>query len=764
MPERFCFRCRIVAPTRWMVPLVAALVVAFALATPAGAASESVSPTCAAGDPAAAAVAVFGRGSELVGTEEVAGLDTALVLEPRIYPGTRHRLVSVGGEWCDATSEFNRAWEATGNPLGDGRAMAEAYASLAAAPYFDGVTVTGTEAGAGDTWVVETHARTNGVEALWVIATDASGIRTATWTATGFAREPFEASWEGLTALPGASERYVRSTSGLIDDVRGLPTPAGVAATTASDEDGPGLLQHTFADGYTIVTSVGDSHVGIDLGVDTGVSQVDVLRATMRSARENYEEFRSWGFTHGWRALPGFSDDVGYVYVNDALSFYCLACVFISDHFQIHMFSEVQTALDLLGYSGYRDRAQAYSLIIGHEMFHNFQNRYNRPGHFSDAGRDTPDSYSEGTARFQETLHSYAETTFAPATLITANNANGCNGFDTGGSMDAGMAAGPFGKTYNTCFFWGPWYVANGKEAFLDLVREGMPAHSPEENAFLELARATEQAAGKPIVDQLAAFAGSAITGYGRAWSTWFGTATLDWGSLFERWTPTPLAPGGSTTRALGGGGMMAHEITTDARVSIRNSADTRLYLVRDVATGVKVRAVSGSSVAVDAPPAGERIYALAVRPAAGSEIVTLTVDPPGPKPKQTDVVAGPAQAPVRGTVITAGAGAGNRIGGVTSGYVVFEVPEGVDNASGEAVGNYPLPADIDLFLQLRGPDGRWTDVTSGESGSLTGESMRFGRLGPGTYRIEVHNWLGPPGNLVSVTATFYNSAGVPGA
>src|SRR3712207_9207100 len=66
-------------------------------------------------DPEAAAVAVYGEGSELVETEEVAGLETALVLEPRIYPGTRHRLVFAGGAWCDATTEFNRAWQAAGD-------------------------------------------------------------------------------------------------------------------------------------------------------------------------------------------------------------------------------------------------------------------------------------------------------------------------------------------------------------------------------------------------------------------------------------------------------------------------------------------------------------------------------------------------------------------------------------------------------------------------------------------------------------------------
>jgi hypothetical protein len=761
MPERLFRRRRRVTARFWLVlPLVIALFVVLA-PTPTGA---TAGQNCASGNAESAAVSLFGPGSELVRTENVAGLDTALVLEPRIYPGTRHRLLAVGGDWCDATSEFNRAWHASGHAVGDGQAAAEAYAQVAAAPYFDGVSVTGTESADDGTWIVRTHARTNGVEARWIVETDATGVEQAAWTATAFAQKPFEASWEGLTALPGASETYVRSASGLIDDVRGLPNPASAQEAAASNAEGPGLLQHTFADGYTIVTSIGDAHLGIDLGVDTGVSQVDVLRATMRASRENYEEFLAWGFSKGWRALPGLSDDVGYVYVNDALSFYCLACVFVSDDFQIHIFSEVQTALDLLGHDGYRDRAQAYSLIIGHEMFHNFQNRYNRPGHFNQAGRGTPTSYSEGTARFQETLHTYAETTFAPNTLVTAQDANGCNGFDTGGSMDSGMAAGPFGKTYNTCFFWGPWYVTNGQTAFLDLIREAMPAHSPERNAFLELSRAAAQASGKPIADQLAEFAGSAITGRGRTWSTWFGTTPLDWGSLFERWAPTPLAPGGETTRTLGGGGMMAHEITTDARVSVSGSPDAQLYVLRDVGTRLKMRAVGRPSVALTAPAAGERIYALVVRPVAGSEPVTLRVDPPGPPPKD-DEISGPAQAPVTGTVITGAPGAGVRVGGATSGYIVFQVIDGVDNSRGETVATYPLPADIDLFLQRQSPDGTWTDVpdASGETGSLEGESMSFGRLGPGAYRIEVHNWLGPPGNLVSVTTTFFNSAGQPG-
>jgi hypothetical protein len=732
-----------------------------AMAMTAGAAGGGLAQQgCTTGTAANAATTLFGAGSEVVRTEQIAGLNTALVAEPRIYPSTRRRMISAGGQWCEAATGFNQAWKLAGRTTGNGSAMAAAFASVAATPYFDGVTVKTSGVDAAGAWVVSTHAKTNGVEARWVISTDADGVRTATWTATAFARAPFEAQWEGLSALPGATETYTRVANGLLAEARGLPTPVSARAA-AAEEDNPGLAQHTFEDGYTIVVSIGDTHAGVNPGTNTGLSQADKLRATLLAAIENYDEFRSWGLSKGWLPLPGLDENTGYIYVNDALSLYCWACVFISDDFQIHILSEVQVILDALGHDGYRDRDQAYKLIIGHEMFHNFQNRYNRPGTLNQGGRGTPTSYSEGTARFQETLHTYSDTTFAPDTLVTAQDANGCNGFDTGGSMDAGMAAGPFGKTYNTCYLWGPWYVTNGKTAFLNLIREGIPAHSPEPNSFLEVSRAATQATGKPIADQLVEFAASNITGRGRTWTTWFGTQSVDWGSLLERWTPATVAPGGESSRSLGPGGIMAAEITKDATVTMSGSADALLYVVRDVGTKVKKRAAKGSSISLDAPPAGERTYVLAVRPVAGTEPVTLRVTAPG---EPTTPVAGIAQPPVTGTVIARAPGAGERIEGVTSDYLVFQVPAGMDNARGEVAATYPLPGDIDLFLQKQNPDSTWSDTgASGETGSLTGESMSFGRLEAGSYRIEVHNWAGPPGNLVGLTARFFNSAGQAG-
>ena len=107
-----------------------------ALAAPGAQAAEAQA-SCATGSAAEATVALYGSGSELGGTETIASLRTALALDPRMTPATRRRMVDAGDRWCDATSGFNRAWAGS-----DRREMATAYARMAAAPYFDEVTVT----------------------------------------------------------------------------------------------------------------------------------------------------------------------------------------------------------------------------------------------------------------------------------------------------------------------------------------------------------------------------------------------------------------------------------------------------------------------------------------------------------------------------------------------------------------------------------------------------------------------------------------------
>jgi hypothetical protein len=125
---------------------------------------------------------------------------------------------------------------------------------------------------------------------------------------------------------------------------------------------------------------------------------------------------------------------------------------------------------------------------------------------------------------------------------------------------------------------------------------------------------------------------------------------------------------------------------------------------------------------------------------------------------------AGTAQPPISTTVLVGAAGAGNRVAAVTSTYFEFAVPANADDAAMLAQVTPTLPADIDLYLQRQLADGTWSgDLASGTSGSLTDEVLQSGRLLAGsTYRLELHNWAGPP-NTVAVELTFFNSDGVAG-
>jgi hypothetical protein len=128
--------------------------------------------------------------------------------------------------------------------------------------------------------------------------------------------------------------------------------------------------------------------------------------------------------------------------------------------------------------------------------------------------------------------------------------------------------------------------------------------------------------------------------------------------------------------------------------------------------------------------------------------------------------VVGVAPPPLSSTVLIPSPGAGQRVGGVTSGYVEFAVPSGADVARMSVSATPNLPADIDLYLQRQLADGSWTgDLASGTSGSLSGDTMESARLlAASHYRIEAHLWAGAAGTQVAVQAVFYNSAGVAGA
>ena len=606
-------------------PLLIALLALLAF-TP----SASAAQACAPGSKPSAATALYGSGTEVVSTQSVAGLRTVLVLEPLVAPGTRHRMIAVPGGWCDATTGFNDATSLTGADA------AAAYARLAAAPYFDGVTVKSVTS-AGNVHSVTTHALTNGIVAKWVIATDAQGIKSATWTATDFAVKPFQAQVEGLTALPDATESYDRVTGGALKARVGLATPEGLRAATAGRNDQPGIgVRHVGSDGFVIEVSYSEARTAPQLGQDIGVYDVDFIRITQRAIADNYEEFLKWGLTSGWEPA-----NKGYVYINDALSAACLACVLIANEFNIHLNSHAHEALEALGYSYPGASVQdVWNDVIGHELFHNLQNRYNKPGPVVTTRRRAAGFYyMEGTARMQESLHHYNEISHQPESLIYANDGNGCNGFDGGGTihvpgltqapdMDREMVKGPFNtsRTYSACYFWMPWYGRHGWDGLKRLMTESMPTHIDISNENEEGITASTAASGETMLEQQQMFARHALTG-GRGMNSWSGVLggpVRDWSAYLESWEPKPLAAGQTHTRTLQAGGMMANEIIEPVRVtSSVPQNDVKLFTVTDDGTKATVARFNGGRIAP--PKSGER-WIVAARPGTGAGIpVTLT-------------------------------------------------------------------------------------------------------------------------------------------
>lgn len=593
---------------RFSLLLLATAITALTLPPGAGAGTVDLpgAARCSSEPLRAAAQDVFGGGTEIVARDTAGGLKGARVLEPRIAPGTRARLLRVGDAWCEATSSFNLAWAEAGRSFDDPSA-ARAYVQIAAAPYFDGVTVTSLDEIAPGVYDITTHARTNGVVARWLVVQDSKGIRSATWTTTEFAVQPLEAQTEGLTALPGGTETYTRTALGLLDSERGLPT-----AESARKDAAPGLAEYVSPDDFVISVSVGDTRVAIDPGMDTGVRKADIVRENLKALEINYEEFYKWGMRKGWGELePVSGSNRGYLYINDALSFYCFACVFISDDFQIHMLSEVEVILDALGYS-YPDGVEAYQNIIGHEMFHNFQNRYNKPGPLGRSqGRGTPTAYSEGTARAQEALHSYSHVSHQEESLIYASDSNGCNGFK-GGFFDTAMASGLFNKGYSNCFFWLSWYGAEGTDGLVKVVSKAYPKVSEEPDAYVEGIKALALASNKSPAEQLARFAGSAITGNGYVMNK------HDWSKFLVPWVPAEIGVGDSATGMLEQSGLLARELKSSATVSLGKDSEADLFVVIQNGSKTTTRVIKGRSVCIK-PRAGEKVWVGAVRTAKGN-------------------------------------------------------------------------------------------------------------------------------------------------
>lgn len=211
--------------------------------------------------------------------------------------------------------------------------------------------------------------------------------------------------------------------------------------------------------------------------------------------------------------------------------------------------------------------------------------------------------------------------------------------------------------------------------------------------------------------------------------------------------TVTPVVPG-MPYRMQPPGFAMAHNLREGHRLVLRVTTSDP-DKVPTFATDPRVTVLTG--------PEGT---ALRVPVVPDPHLVDDTVPLQEGEPEE----AGEAQATIRGSVTVPSPGAGVRTAGVTSQYLEFDVEEGKDNAN-LIVGAVPaMPADTDLFLQRRNADGSWSeDLASGTSGSLSEEQLRIARPEPGHYRVEVHEWAGPPALRVDLTLEFINSAGEPG-
>ena len=115
-------------------------------------------------------------------------------------------------------------------------------------------------------------------------------------------------------------------------------------------------------------------------------------------------------------------------------------------------------------------------------------------------------------------------------------------------------------------------------------------------------------------------------------------------------------------------------------------------------------------------------------------------------------VPLGPAQPPAKGSVVLGPP--------ATEAFFEFDIKDGFDNA--RLAGTVTdIEGDVDVYLDRQGPDGAWTEVTSGANGFDVGapETLEAGRLPAGKYRVRIANFASVPGP-VDVLIEFANQAG----
>lgn len=356
----------------------------------------------------------------------------------------------------------------------------------------------------------------------------------------------------------------------------------------------------------------------------------DVLHWTL----ENYEEFLSWGFSPDW------GDEMVVVSIDDPLLYPTCPAACARDG-KIKLLSTTPTTL--LPWT-LATESDSFRRTLGHEMFHLLQERADVRG--------VHQTYQEGTARLQETLHVYSVASHQPHSFTYAQDHQGCNGYDAFiagvdqsygnaelvSDMDLGMALGPFTETghevevlphkpvdlgpshgYDSCYFWLAWYGHHGIGPLVRLVED---FHGTGSDWYGLITTAIEAATGAPIVDDYARFAMMALTGRGYTWGPAAGPGpTLDWGAHLDRWAPAVLHAGETATQLLRSGGMMARELGSPGIVSW-TGIDTVGYLVRDDGNDATVTAIaSGTHVHANA---NEIVWAVVIHPTADVTTASL--------------------------------------------------------------------------------------------------------------------------------------------
>ncbi len=590
---------------------VATLLVALlvATATSAGAAPLPVATSDASCVPSAAVTDAT--------IEVVAGRRTIVVDDPVLIGGGRTRLLGVGEAWCDATAV--NTWLAAGATLTtEERALAAA--TVLATPNFVDLRWSDVRTVDGTVHAVS-HARTNGVVAEWTVVMDQEGLREARWTAVDFAVPPVAPDHGGLTALPGASMGFRRGGDGLVhavdDPLSALDQPEIVTRGTASD-------------GFEILVSAGDTTISPDLEDDTGIREADFYRSVRDWSLDNYEEFLLWGLDN---RLPGAQ---GTVFVDDALSLFCIACTVATDTFNVHLSSQAVYFQSQLGMH-YTEEALGFRTILGHEIFHNVQHGYAELS----GNESLSPAFAEGTARMQESLHLYSEASYIPGSPLYQRSAQGCNGFQ-GNSPDKAFGEGPFnGHAEDACLFWMSWYGRNGIDRLVRLLEESATG-GPTGSDFSKTVGGLGTASGRSLSSNLLTFAVSAITGQGYGWrspSDEF-SEYRDWGAHLARWHVRQLPVGNRYDRTLGDGGVMAAEITGSASLDFRGPVDAHLITVTDHGSVHVEKIPSRRQVHVGAD---ERAFVVLLNPDFGSVSATILW---GMAPNANDEWFGPVTPP----------------------------------------------------------------------------------------------------------------------